>query len=98
MPFDKLAAVAARKANPKLTPYDTGEMLEPKLWVFPGEEDTTRYGNVDFDNDEGGTEFTIYAHPSHIEDDTILIQIETNAAQRIKIVVNDGVLGIFPTE
>lgn len=51
---------------PPPTPYDTGERLEPHVWKniagspaagpLPHED----YGKVDFDNDEGGTEFTLY--------------------------------------
>lgn len=36
-----------------LTPYDTGERLEPQLW--PVNDDPDRYGRVDFDDDEGAT-------------------------------------------
>ena len=48
-----------------LTPYDTGEVLEPKLWPVrysePGgsAEDRADFGKVDFDNDESATEFTV---------------------------------------
>lgn len=41
------------------TPYDTGARLEPKVWDIAGDDD--RYGRVDFDNDESGTEFTVCA-------------------------------------
>lgn len=36
-----------------LTPYDTGERLEPQLW--PANDDPDRYGRVDFDDEEGAT-------------------------------------------
>lgn len=49
-----------------LTPYDTGEVLEPHLWIHPGiEHDPTDpgaravYGKVDFDTDDGFTPATI---------------------------------------
>lgn len=57
-----------------LTPYDTGEIAEPHLWMTstdvtrdrvarstgqPGETD--RYGRVDFDNDESSTVATVWA-------------------------------------
>ena len=49
----------------KLTPYDTGERLEPKLWVgstqgVGSQNDRDDWGKVDFDNDESSTELTIY--------------------------------------
>lgn len=45
-------------AKPELTPYDTGEVLEPKLWPATG-DDFDRFGRVDFDNDAGETVFTM---------------------------------------
>lgn len=46
-----------------LTPYDTGEVLEPKTHVTStaGLTSSNRdwFGLVDFDNDESGTEFTV---------------------------------------
>lgn len=50
----------------ELTPYDTGARLEPKLWVNPVSIDRAAllgedYGKVDFDNDEGATEFVVHA-------------------------------------
>jgi hypothetical protein len=43
----------------ELTPYDTGERLEPAVWR-PRPEDPDSYGRVDFENDEGATEFTVW--------------------------------------
>lgn len=48
-----------------ITPYDTGERLEPKSWHvqprnLPSEEEEERYGRVDFDDDEGRTVLTAY--------------------------------------
>lgn len=40
----------------RLTPYDTGARMEPKVWPIRDEDD---YGRVDFDNDEGGTTLTV---------------------------------------
>jgi len=64
----------------KLTPYDTGERLEPRPWVSKtvGVTDKNRdmFGKVDFDNDESATELTIYVERKygqrvvHIEDHT----------------------------
>lgn len=49
----------------ELTPYDTGEVLEPKPWHvqplnLPDPEEKARYGRVDFDNDEGATVLTAH--------------------------------------
>ena len=49
----------------ELTPYDTGERLEPHRWVteHTGPKQTTprdRFGRVDFDNDEGRTALSLY--------------------------------------
>jgi hypothetical protein len=104
MPFDVESAVAARQANPRLTPYDTGEMLQPELWTSWrsdegwGDSPVDDFGKVDFENDEGGTELTVFAHPSTIEDDVILVQIDSGLARKIKVVLNDADLGTYPTE
>ena len=48
-----------------LTPFDTGETLEPKVWPprysEPGgsAEDRVDFGKVDFDNDESATVYTV---------------------------------------
>lgn len=50
---------------PPLTPYDTGERLQPGVWVTadprrPEEFDRDRYGKVDFDKDESATIVTVW--------------------------------------
>lgn len=48
----------SRLTMTRLTPYDTGQRYEPKLWVDPSigtEPDDDRYGKVDFNNDEDAT-------------------------------------------
>lgn len=40
-----------------LTPYDTGERLEPRPWSTDGDPD--RYGRVDFDDDEAATVLSV---------------------------------------
>lgn len=50
--------------NRPLTPYDRGTVLEPKPWIQADwrdqpTTDETRYGRVDFDNDEAGTELVV---------------------------------------
>lgn len=50
---------------PNLTPYDTGERLEPKLWVTSTagltRDNADEFGKVDFDDEEGATAFTVRA-------------------------------------
>lgn len=41
----------------ELTPYDSGEVLEPNVWETHDERE--RYGRVDFDDDSGDTLLTI---------------------------------------
>lgn len=52
-----------------LTPYDTGQRLEPHAWVqgqvaspggLPRRAIPDDFGRVDFENDEGGTVLTVY--------------------------------------
>jgi hypothetical protein len=48
-----------------LTPYDTGDRLEPQPWQvqprnLPDAEEAARYGKVDFDNEESATFLTAY--------------------------------------
>lgn len=43
-----------------LTPYDTGERAEPKVWTKGHIENDGDYGKVDFDDDAGGTVATLY--------------------------------------
>lgn len=50
----------------QLTPYDTGEVLEPAIWggehgpSLPHLMDRDEYGKVDFDNDGGETVVTVW--------------------------------------
>lgn len=44
------------------TPYDTGEIAEPKVWRRPSdktEAEWQHWGKVDFENDEGATVATV---------------------------------------
>lgn len=52
----------------RLTPYDTGERLEPHVWVkgemarsggLPRRVIRDDYGRVDFENEEGSTVLTV---------------------------------------
>lgn len=67
----------------ELTPYDTGARLQPFAWREPREDEG--YGNVDFDNDEGGTELTI--HVSRNEDGTLTVHIIPQVADIREITI-----------
>ena len=75
-----------------ITPYDTGERLEPKVWHIqprnlPSQEEAERYGRVDFDDDEGQTVFTAYVERTptgyavHIENEAEPIAVTIAAAE-----------------
>ncbi len=74
-----------------LTPYDTGQRAEPKLWqlgrrdvievMFYG--DAEDIGNVDFTNDEGATVATVHVsrdpdggHTVHVMPHTDTIRLD----------------------
>lgn len=75
-----------------ITPYDTGERLEPKAWHvqprnLPSEEEAERYGRVDFDDDEGRTVLTAHVERAptgyavHIENATEPVTVTIAAAE-----------------
>ncbi|MDF1480327.1 hypothetical protein PYV02_14675 [Leifsonia sp. H3M29-4] len=90
-PFDSERAMAARVANPTLTVFDTGEMYEPHVHHHNS-------GAVDFDNDEGTTELTLFVHPSAVDADTLVLNIDSALANRLRIVVNDGEIGTIESD
>jgi hypothetical protein len=56
----------------RLTPYDTGDRLEPHEWVkgqvatpsgLPRQAMPDDFGRVDFDDDESNTLMTVFAEP-----------------------------------
>lgn len=67
-----------------LTPYDTGDRLEPQLW--PLGEDPDSYGRVDFDNDESATVLTAYVER---EGDGYAMHV-TGMAEPLSLVVDGG--------
>jgi len=55
-----------------LTPYDTGDRLEPHQWVkgqvatpsgLPRQAEADDFGRVDFEDDEGSTLLVVFAEP-----------------------------------
>lgn len=76
-----------RSAFPELNPYDTGERLEPNVWnvVLPtGGLPHEDYGKVDFDNDEGATEFTLYVRT--VGDGYEIVLVGHPGVDRVKLV------------
>lgn len=75
-----------------LTPYDTGDRLEPHPWVrgevaspggLPWRVEVGDFGRVDFDDDEGRTVLTLYVERSvtggyalHVENLTAELRID----------------------
>lgn len=53
----------------RLTPYDTGDRMEPKPWPLRGDDD---YGRVDFENDEGGTTLTVLGRTNRLTGESTL--------------------------
>ena len=96
--YDAVNARRAEMGQRPVTPYDTGEMLEPKLWVQYATNYVGRYGKVDFDNNEGGTEFVLCAYPSPIDEGVLVLEIDTLIATKMKVVINDGTAWEGPTE
>ncbi len=68
-----------------LTPYDTGDRLEPQLW--PLGEDPDSYGRVDFDNDESATVLQAKATPSDTTPDTTVLRVTGFGPGFVEIIV-----------
>lgn len=68
--FNYDSAREARARNPRLTEFDTGEVLQPVLDPRPDER-----GFVDFDNDESSTVLRLRARPSGTEADTTVLEL-----------------------
>ena len=71
-----------------LSPYDTGARLDPKVWPVNGDSD--RYGRVDFDDDEGATQFTAYGERR--SEGSYALHVELNAGAANTAVFVDEVL------
>lgn len=88
-----------------LTPYDTGQRLEPKPWSpydpESDQRDDDRYGRVDYDNDEGATELTVYVEPTggaprrhtvHIEPQCEIDELDVTVAEHHALVLTPEML------
>lgn len=74
----------------ELTPYDTGERLEPKPWVGPGSKRPhDDYGKVDFENDESVTEVTI--HVERAADGRLDVHIYNHMSDPPRVFVEEDV-------
>ena len=92
----------ARAANPALTVFDTGEMLEPVLEMggyspraTPGVAPVVamrKTGTVEFTNDESAPVFKVFGHPSTTEEDTTVIQLDIDGPGLFKIVLGDATI------
>lgn len=78
---------------PPLTPYDTGERLEPSVWVTPDrrrpeEHDHDRYGKVDFNDDTDTTIGTV--HGERVDGTHVLViySHETDTETRVNLNAN----------
>lgn len=57
-----MTAEEAAAAPRELTPYDTGDKLEPHIWpVNDSKTVVENFGKVDFENEEGATALTVHA-------------------------------------
>ena len=84
----------SRKENPRLTVFDTGEMLEPALEreTVTGEDRARKTGVVEFTDDSSVPILQLSAFPSQLHDDTVVLQVDTMglADEKLMVVVNDG--------
>lgn len=60
--------------SPGLTPYDTGDRLEPKPWGKGVEHE--HYGKVDFENEESATVATVWIEATPIG--TYVLRMDTD--------------------
>lgn len=80
----------------ELTPYDTGDRLEPQLWPT-GDADT--FGRVDFENDEASTIATAYvaregdAHVLHVDNLSEALTVTTDHG-RVLVLNEDAAAGV----
>jgi hypothetical protein len=85
----EVAAQAARRAS--LTPYDTGDRLEPIPWVkdgitgqeLPRTPEPDDYGRVDFDAEDSSTVATLWIERQ--ADGTYVLKGYTNEPLKVEI-------------
>ncbi|ROR76029.1 hypothetical protein SAMN06295974_3825 [Plantibacter flavus] len=84
-PFDHESAKLSRAKNPRLTVFDTGEVLEAQPQPINTATTTEQMGWVDFENDESATILSIRVSPSGTQEDTTVINFDSLADGRIEI-------------
>ena len=71
------------------TPYDTGERLEPKLYVTSTagltRDNAKDFGMVDFDNDSGETLATVWAERN--PDGSYTLHVEKFTELKVEVVL-----------
>ena len=72
-----------------LTPYDTGQRLQPMTWSL---DDPDRYGLVDLDDDESSTVFTLVGKKRDDGGPGHLLSIETHSEDSIVEIYGNRVL------
>jgi len=83
--FDQDTAEKARAENPRLTQFDTGELLEPHVEEDRRPRIPTKSGWVDFDDDGGTTILRVQAFPSRDAEDTTVVSFDCAAGGRVEI-------------
>lgn len=82
----------------ELSPYDTGERLQPAPWPVADlaaaarsltAEERDRFGRVDFDTPESETAVTVVAKTDSSDPSLTVVVVTPLAARRIRIVVQD---------
>lgn len=70
-----------------LTPYDTGEVLEPHVWPKANNpSEYPNFGKVDFDNEEGGTDLTLRVMPDPDNPHGFVIEVTPHSEAEVRIV------------
>ncbi|WP_125098681.1 hypothetical protein [Leucobacter chromiireducens] len=72
-----------------LTPYDTGERLEPQPWSL---DHADRYGLVDLDDDESSTVFTLVGKKRDDGSPSHLLSVETYSEDSVVEIDGNRVL------
>lgn len=71
----------------RLTPYDTGQRAEPKVWEARHRESEEDFGKVDFNAEDDFTIATLYLERD--PDGVYVLRGYTNLALRIEVESND---------
>lgn len=79
----------------RITPYDTGVVLQPQLWPNAGRDPRPEvdhdWGKVDFESEEGSTPMTIRVVASPRADGSYVIEIDNHFEVDFQVLC-DGVI------